>query len=153
MRAGVLGMIERPFLDIPFNEIVEAAKVDAALTHPGHPEADVTAAVMAAAVAYAKDHVLSGSHAGSWDLVGFLTRRFGQRNSHSATMWALRLVDHLRYGFSFKDCALLPDDGVGITATAILCAATADSYKSGVLTAIRMGATRTLARRCGLPWS
>lgn len=138
MRSGVLGM-----LDAPLHVIITMACRDSALTHPGHPEAKITAAVMAAAVWYAKTHPLPTGFELYWDLSGFLLSEFAPRYPHSATVWSLRLVDRFvreeYQRWAISGVADLPDEGVGITASSILCATTAKSYKAGVVRAIRMG--------------
>lgn len=140
MRSGVLGM-----LDAPLHVIIAMASQDSAHTHPGHPEAKVTAAVMAAAVWYAKTHPLPMGFELYWDLSGFLFKEFNSQYPHSATVWSLRLVDRLvreayhRRAVFHQEVLDFPDDGVGVTASAILVAAIAKNYKSGVGWAIRLG--------------
>lgn len=147
MRSGVIGM-----LDAPLDIILNVARADAAITHPGHPEAEVTASAMALAVMYTKNFALldfRGEHKYKWDLTGFLSDWIGRKWPYSATTWALRLVDEIvRTNKTSHICdagkltgsvVLFPDEGVGITASAILCAAVASTYKGGVLKAIRLG--------------
>ncbi len=138
MRSGVLGMA-----DLPLDRVIALAMSDSAITHPGHPEAKATAAVMAAAVWYAKNHPNPTGFELYWDLSGFLLNTFTPLFPHSATVWSLRLVDrHVREEYQRSAlCGMsgFPDDGVGITASTILCAAIAKNYKSGVVRAIRLG--------------
>lgn len=137
MRSGVIGMVDE--LTEP---LIAMAMSDADITHPGHPEARVTAAVMAVAVWYAKHRPLPLEFDSYWNLSGFLLDTFTPLFPHTATVWSLRLVDRFvreesqrwpRSGFDF------PDDGVGIMASTILCATTARAYKDGVVRAIRFG--------------
>jgi ADP-ribosylglycohydrolase len=128
MRAGVLGMAP-----LPLKEIVIRAESDSVLTHPGHPEAMATAAVMASAVCYYARRAEYPT-----DLTEFLLDNLAPRHSHTAMGWALRMVDKV-----YHLGAVLPtdftDDAVGITASAVLIAGLSPSYASGVVRAIQFG--------------
>lgn len=118
MRSGVIGMA-----DESLDTLIAVAASDSAHTHPGHPEARVTAAVMAAAVWYARTHPLPLGFEMYWNLSGFLLNEFAPRYPHSATVWSLRLVDRFvreeYQRWTISGVPDIPNDGVGITATAM----------------------------------
>lgn len=133
MRAGVLGM-----LDHSWEVVLRKAMEDAELTHPGHPESGISAAVMALSVWYARRY----PDPESWELPKFLLDIFTPKYGHTATVWALRLVDSFtRYGnhLDIPVSKYLIDDAVGLTASTVLLSSISACYSRGVYAAIHMG--------------
>lgn len=137
MRSGVLGMLPLPLQDIP-----RFAKSDAGLTHI-HPDAESGSVSMAVAVYHAL-HSPKMADVGLRMLPTYVRATLCQCGMGNGPMaWALRMVESMVQNYDCKtpDFQFLGvgDDIVGCTATAIYCAATATSFRDGVVRAIRLG--------------
>lgn len=151
MRDGVLGMLPN------YEAMMDAAMVDAIITH-NHPDAVAGSLAMASAVYFTTQGKYPTGTIYSTGLpIAALETLKEKGFGHTPLGWALRFVrtQAMSGGTSspqwFMESYSIQNDVVSIVATAIMCAATARSYKEGVELSIRMGGdTDTRAAMVGV---